>query len=81
MVVQFYHFYMSIAFFDFDGTITKKDSLMHFTAFAKGRFIFYTGMLLLSPVFFCFKLGFVNAEKMKILMYLIKQPTYMQVVF
>jgi phosphatidylglycerophosphatase C len=35
-----------IAFMDFDGTITKKDSLLEFIKFQKGKLAFYTGFLL-----------------------------------
>jgi len=38
-----------IAFFDFDGTITTKDTLLEFIKFSKGRFKFYLGFLLNSP--------------------------------
>ncbi len=40
----------SIAFFDFDGTITTKDTYLEFIRFAKGDFRFFTGFLLNSPV-------------------------------
>ena len=36
----------NIAFMDFDGTITKKDSLLEFIKFQKGKLAFYTGFLL-----------------------------------
>jgi phosphatidylglycerophosphatase C len=34
-----------IAFFDFDGTITKKDTLLEFIKFSKGNMRFYSGFL------------------------------------
>jgi phosphatidylglycerophosphatase C len=38
-----------IAFFDFDGTITTKDTLLEIIKFQKGTLRFYTGFLLCSP--------------------------------
>ena len=38
-----------IAFFDFDGTITTKDTLLEIIKFQKGRIAFYTGFILQSP--------------------------------
>ncbi len=48
-----------LAFFDFDGTITTKDSLADFIRFAAGRFHFYKGLLLLSPMLLSYKLGVI----------------------
>ena len=39
-----------LVLFDFDGTITTKDTLVEFLKFYKGSISFYWGMLLLSPV-------------------------------
>ena len=39
-----------LVFFDFDGTITTKDSLVDFMKYAVGRRSFYIGLLALSPV-------------------------------
>lgn len=41
----------TIAFFDFDGTLTTRDTLIDFTRFAFGRFKFFIGLTVLSPVF------------------------------
>lgn len=40
---------MNIAFFDFDGTITKKDTLIDFVIFAHGYRTFLLRMILLIP--------------------------------
>jgi phosphatidylglycerophosphatase C len=40
---------MDIAFFDFDGTITTRDSMMDFLIYAAGYGRFVLGMLILSP--------------------------------
>lgn len=47
---------MKIALFDFDGTITKNDSLLRFIRFVVGDFQFFFGMLLLSPILAAYKL-------------------------
>lgn len=42
--------------FDFDGTITKKDSFLEFVKFAKGKIAFYVGFILYSPLLVLYKL-------------------------
>lgn len=39
----------SIAFFDFDGTLTRSDSLLPFLKYVRGRTRFYLDMLKVSP--------------------------------
>lgn len=58
-----------IAFFDFDGTITTKDTLLEFIKFSKGTVAFYKGFLLNSPYLIAFKLKIISnqAAKEKIL--------------
>jgi len=46
----------SIAVFDFDGTITRKDSLLEFIKFSKGKRQFYFGFFLFSPLLIAMKL-------------------------
>ncbi|SDK79461.1 HAD-superfamily subfamily IB hydrolase, TIGR01490 [Franzmannia pantelleriensis] len=41
----------SVAFFDFDGTLTTGDTLMPFLQFVVGKPIYYAKLFLLSPVF------------------------------
>ena len=48
---------MVVAAFDFDGTITTKDTLFEFIKFSKGKFRLYTGVLLHSPLFLISVLG------------------------
>jgi len=45
-----------IAVFDFDGTITRKDTLFEFIKFSKGKRQFYFGFLLFSPLLMAMKL-------------------------
>jgi HAD superfamily hydrolase (TIGR01490 family) len=60
-----------IAFFDFDGTITKKDTLLEFIKFNKGDFHFYLGFLLKSPYLVAYKLNIISnqAAKEKVLQF------------
>lgn len=46
----------TIAVFDFDGTITRKDSLLEFIKFSKGKRQFYFGFFLFSPLLIAMKL-------------------------
>ena len=52
----------SIAFFDFDGTITKRDTFLEFIKFSKGNFRFYWGFLLNLPFIIAFKLGIISNQ-------------------
>lgn len=57
-----------IAFFDFDGTITTKDSFLEFIKYAKGPFAFYAGFALYSPVIVAFKVGLITNSQAKQIM-------------
>lgn len=54
-----------IAFFDFDGTITTRDTLKEFIIFLHGNSAFYTGILKMSPTLIVFKLGLADRQKAK----------------
>ena len=54
-----------IAFFDFDGTITTKDTLLEFIKFSKGEFKFFTGFLLNSPYIVGYKLNIISNQRAK----------------
>lgn len=54
-----------IAFFDFDGTITTRDTLLEFIKFSKGRFRFYLGFALNSPWLVAMKFGLVSNQAAK----------------
>jgi len=47
---------MELALFDFDGTITRKDTFIEFIKFSVGARRFNAGMMLLSPVLVAYKL-------------------------
>ncbi|MDQ6991140.1 MAG: HAD family hydrolase [Mariprofundaceae bacterium] len=48
-----------LALFDFDGTLTTKDSLPDFIKFAVGAPRYYLGLLQLSPILVAFKLKLI----------------------
>jgi len=54
-----------IAFFDFDGTITKKDTLLEFIKFSKGKIRFYLGFIINLPYLVAFKLGIISNQSAK----------------
>lgn len=60
-----------IAFFDFDGTITTKDTLLEFIRFSKGTLNFWMGFALCSPWILLWKLKFITNQtaKEKVLSY------------
>ena len=50
---------MNLALFDFDGTITTKDSLVDFIQYAVGKPTYYLGLLSLCPMLVAYKLNFI----------------------
>ncbi len=60
---------MTLALFDFDGTITNKDSLEAFIKFARGAQRYYAGLLCLAPMLLLYKLKIIpNYRAKEILM-------------
>lgn len=55
----------NLVVFDFDGTITFKDSLAEIIKFQKGILAFWLGVIILSPVLVLFKLGFIPNQRAK----------------
>lgn len=64
----------TLALFDFDGTITTKDSFLEFLKFHKGGLNFLFGFALLSPYLVAMKLGLIPNWKAKeiVLKYFLK---------
>ena len=64
----------SLALFDFDGTITTKDSLVEFIQFAVGKTNYYRGLLFLSPMLLQYKLKIIpnHLAKERLLSYFFK---------
>lgn len=56
---------MTIAFFDFDGTITTDDSLLKFIRFVVGDRRFLLGLVVLSPMLVLYKLKLIPNYKAK----------------
>jgi HAD superfamily hydrolase (TIGR01490 family) len=54
-----------IAVFDFDGTITKSDSLLHFIRHSRGIFSLLSGFILFSPLIILMKFGVLPNWKIK----------------
>uniref|UniRef100_UPI0040472A11 HAD family hydrolase n=1 Tax=Algoriphagus sp. TaxID=1872435 RepID=UPI0040472A11 len=54
-----------IAFFDFDGTITSKDTLLEFIKYIYGNFHFVVGIVRLLPMILGLKLGLKDRQKSK----------------
>ena len=59
----------SIAAFDFDGTLTCKDTFLEFIAFVFGRKKLYLSLALFSPILLLMKLGLYPNWKAKQLIY------------
>lgn len=55
----------TIAFFDFDGTVTTKDTMLVFFKYAKGDWAFRLYFLLLSPVLVLYKLKLLPGQTAK----------------
>jgi phosphatidylglycerophosphatase C len=55
----------NLALFDFDGTLTFKDSFLELIKFQKGKKSFFRGLLFLSPVLFLYKLKLIPNWKAK----------------
>ncbi|MET1256089.1 HAD-IB family hydrolase [Aliikangiella maris] len=56
---------MKIALFDFDGTITSRDTLFDFIKFSVGNRKYYYGIMLLTPIFIAFKLKMISNHTAK----------------
>jgi len=56
---------MNLALFDFDGTLTTKDSLEEFIIFAVGKRSYYTKLLLFSPIYFLYRVKLMHNSKAK----------------
>jgi phosphatidylglycerophosphatase C len=54
-----------IAFFDFDGTITRKDTLLEFIRYCKGSFGFYLGFAINLPFLIGYKLRMISNQSAK----------------
>lgn len=66
-----------IAFFDFDGTITTKDTLLEVIKYHRGHFLFYAGFLLNAPFLIAYKCKIIrnSAAKQIILRFFFKNTS------
>ena len=55
----------TLAVFDFDGTLTTKDTLFDFIEFYHGKIKLIAGLFMISPVLLSYKLGVVSNERAK----------------
>ena len=62
---------------DFDGTVTYSDTMFEFIKFTDGKIGLFLGVLLLSPILCCFKMGWVSADtaKLSLLNYFYKKKS------
>jgi len=60
---------MTLALFDFDGTLTTKDSLEEFVKFAVGKPSYYFKLALFSPIFFLYKIKIMDNSYAKELLF------------
>ena len=56
---------LTVAVFDFDGTITYKDTFLPFLKFIMPLSKFLTGILCLTPILLKLKLGFISSQAAK----------------
>ena len=54
-----------IAFFDFDGTITTRDTLLEIIKFYKGSMKFYLGFFINAPFIIAWKAGLISNQAAK----------------
>lgn len=62
---------MNLALFDFDGTLTTKDSLGEFLKFCVNKPTYYFKLLLFSPFFVLYKLKLMKNDKAKEILFCI----------
>ena len=65
---------MRLALFDFDGTITSKDSLPDFIQFAVGKPRYFIGLIVLAPMLLKYKLNLLpnDLAKSRLIAYFFK---------
>jgi phosphatidylglycerophosphatase C len=55
----------TLVLFDFDGTITRSDTLFLFTRHSVSRIKYLVGLVILSPILVLHKLGFISSGRTK----------------
>jgi HAD superfamily hydrolase (TIGR01490 family) len=59
----------TLALFDFDGTITRKDTFIELIKFTHGPFRFWFSMWLLSPILFLYICKLIRNDKAKMILF------------
>lgn len=62
-VASLWNHTMNIALFDFDGTVTNKDTYTKFIFYSTSKVRLALGLLLVFPVIFLYKVGFLSAAR------------------
>ncbi len=57
-----------LVLFDFDGTLTTRDTMLELIKFRYGPLRFWLGLMVLSPIMLLMKAGFVTAQRGKEMM-------------
>lgn len=57
-----------LALFDFDNTITKKDTMLEFCKYCAGPLKYYYGLFLIAPIIILLKLKIIKSQQAKELM-------------
>jgi HAD superfamily hydrolase (TIGR01490 family) len=72
----------ALALFDFDGTLTKQDTMFAFIRFAKGNAVFFLGMILLLPFLVLYKIHLIpnHVAKRWLLAFFFRNKSYEQLV-
>ena len=60
---------MILVLFDFDGTITFKDSFLGFIRFSVGKIKYFKGFIYLIPILILYKLKFISGNKAKTIVF------------
>jgi phosphatidylglycerophosphatase C len=55
----------NLALFDFDGTLTKRDTFLEFIKYSRGSSLFFLGFLSISPLLVFYKLGLLKNWRLK----------------
>ena len=59
-----------LALFDFDGTVTERDSFIEFIKYYKGPVSLYSGLVVLSPLLLLLKARVIKNWKVKELVFI-----------
>jgi phosphatidylglycerophosphatase C len=55
----------TLVLFDFDGTITTKETFLEFIKFTRGKFKYYLGFIVYLPLLIAYRMGVISMGKLK----------------